>query len=80
MRNWPNAVRNTRNTNLATVFGVSALPGEIPGTGKGTIGGWQLGINKYSKNIDAAIRFVKFMTSPAELKERALTGSYMPRK
>lgn len=59
-------------------FDVAPLP--VTGTNKpvGTLGGWQLGVSKYSKAQDAAIEFVRYMTSEAVIKFRAVNGTYVP--
>ena len=48
------------------------------GKNSATLGGWQLAINKYSKNIDASAALVMYMTSPEIQKKRAIGGSYNP--
>jgi trehalose/maltose transport system substrate-binding protein len=49
-----------------------------PGKSVGTVGGWQLAVSKYSKHKDAAIEFVRYMTSPAVEKFDAITNSNVP--
>ena len=44
----------------------------------GTVGGWQLAVSKYSKHPDAAIEFVRYMTSPAVEQFDAITNSNVP--
>ena len=44
----------------------------------GTVGGWQLAVSKYSKHQDAAIEFVRYMTSPAVEKFDAITNTNVP--
>ncbi len=44
----------------------------------GTVGGWQLAVSKFSKHKDAAIEFVRYMTSPAVEKFDAITNSNVP--
>ena len=44
----------------------------------GTVGGWQLAVSKYSKHVDAAIEFVRYMTSPAVEKFDAITNTNVP--
>jgi len=43
-----------------------------------TLGGWQLAVSKYSKNPAVAADLVRYLTSAAVQKQRALTGSYAP--
>ena len=43
-----------------------------------TLGGWQLGVNRYSRHPEAAEKLVRFLTSPAAQKTLALTVGYKP--
>ena len=54
------------------------LPHGPGGRPVGTVGGWQLAVNKYSKHIDAAIELVRYMTSPAAEKFDAITNTNVP--
>ncbi len=81
MRNWPYAysigpgpevVEDRRQVQR---HGAAARPG---GHSVGTVGGWQLGVNKYSKHIDASIEFVRYMTSAAAQKFDAITNTNVP--
>jgi hypothetical protein len=42
------------------------------------VGGWQLGVSKFSKHKPAAIEFVRYMTSPAVQKFNAIYNSNVP--
>ena len=44
----------------------------------GTVGGWQLAVNKYSKHVDASIEFVRYMTSAPVEKFDAITNTNVP--
>jgi trehalose/maltose transport system substrate-binding protein len=44
----------------------------------GTVGGWQLAVNKYSKNADASIEFVRYITSAAVQKFNAIANTNVP--
>ena len=81
MRNWPYAwsLGNGADSPIKGKIGVSALPSATAG-GKGgaALGGWQLAVSKYSKNVDAAADLVMFLTSTEMQKERAIKGSYNP--
>ena len=43
-----------------------------------TLGGWNLAVSKYSKNPDAAIKLVRFLSSPEMQKRRAIESSGLP--
>ncbi|WP_127996335.1 ABC transporter substrate-binding protein [Piscinibacter defluvii] len=82
MRNWPYAwsLGQAADSPIKGKIGVAALPaGTGPGAKKAaTLGGWQLAVNKYSKNVDAAAALVMYMTSAEIQKKRAVGGSYNP--
>ncbi len=82
MRNWPYAwsLAQAADSPIKGKVGVAALPaGTGPGARKAaTLGGWQLAVPKYSKNVDAAADLVMFLTSHDIQKKRAVGGSYNP--
>jgi len=81
MRNWPYAwaLLNAEDSALRGKVGVAPLPrGGLRGRHAATLGGWQLAVSRHSKNRDAAIDFVRYLTSAAEQKRRAIAGSYAP--
>jgi trehalose/maltose transport system substrate-binding protein len=56
-----------------------ALPkGGADGKSTGTLGGWQLGVPKYSKHPALAADLVKYLTSAEEQKRRAVVGAFNP--
>jgi multiple sugar transport system substrate-binding protein len=58
--------------------GVSVLPYFKGHKTASTLGGWQLGINKFSKHPEAAERLIKYLTSAAVQKRLAITIGYKP--
>ncbi len=80
MRNWPYAyaLSAAKGSKIAGKFDVTTLPAETGSKPVGTVGGWQLAVSKYSKNIPASVEFVRYMTSPAVEKFDALFASYVP--
>ncbi|HEV2558190.1 MAG TPA: ABC transporter substrate-binding protein [Microvirga sp.] len=81
MRNWPYAwaLVNAGDSPVKDKVGIAALPkGGADGKNSGTLGGWQLAVSKYSKNQEAAIDLVKYLTSAEEQKRRAVTGGFTP--
>jgi trehalose/maltose transport system substrate-binding protein len=81
MRNWPYAwsLLQAKDSPLQGRVGVAPLPrGGAHGRHSATLGGWQLAVSKYSKNQAAAIDLVRYLTSPAEQKRRAIEGSFAP--
>ena len=58
---------------------VAPLPrGGMKGASASTLGGWQLAVSKYSRNPKEAADLVRYLTSEAVQKQRAIAGSYPP--
>ena len=78
-RNWPYmyAIAQTSDP-VRGKFDIAPLPASAGQKNVGTLGGWQLGVSRYSKNQDAAIEFVRYLTSPEVVTWRAVVGSYVP--
>lgn len=71
-RNWPYAwavANDPVGSKIAGRVGMSPLPGFAPGSGVAALGGWHLGVSRYSRNPDLAWRFVAFMTG-ADVQKR----------
>jgi multiple sugar transport system substrate-binding protein len=65
LRNWPYAwsLFQQNGSAVKDKVGITVLP-HFPGKeSAATLGGWQLGINAYSKHPDAAERLIRFLTS-----------------
>jgi trehalose/maltose transport system substrate-binding protein len=80
MRNWPYAyvlgqggADGKQETSVKDKFAVTVLPG-----GAAALGGWQLGVSAYSKNVDLASQLAVWLTSPEQQKERWLKLSNLP--
>lgn len=81
MRNWIYAwaLVNGKDSPVAGKVGVAPLPrGGMKGTSASTLGGWQLAVSKYSRNPKEAADLVRYLTSAAVQKQRAIAGSYAP--
>lgn len=80
MRNWPYAwtLLNAENSPLRGKVGIAPLPSFPPHESASALGGWQLGVNRYSKKPEAAERLVRFLTSPDVQKGAALSIGYKP--
>ncbi len=79
-RNWPYAysLNQAKGSKVAGKFAVAPLPHGSGGHSVATVGGWQLAVSKYSKHPDAAIEFVRYMTSKAVEKFDTITNSNVP--
>jgi len=78
MRNWPYAYSASKGTPVDGKFNVTVLPHAAGSHSVGTVGGWQLGVSKYSKHIGAATAFVGYLTSPAVEKFDAIYNTNVP--
>jgi len=78
MRNWPYAYSANLTTPVKGKYGVTVLPHGASGNSVGTVGGWQLGVSKYSKHKAAAIELVRYLTSPAVQKFDAIFNTNVP--
>jgi len=80
MRNWPFAYSpaSAAGSKIKGKFSVTVLPHGAAGPSVGTVGGWQLGVSKYSKHKAAAIEFLRYMTSAPVQKYDAIFNSNVP--
>jgi trehalose/maltose transport system substrate-binding protein len=81
MRNWPYAwaLLEGADSPVAGNVGVAPLPrGGAKGAHAATLGGWQLAVSRHSKAPEAAVDLIRYLTSAAEQKRRAIAGAYAP--
>jgi trehalose/maltose transport system substrate-binding protein len=78
LRNWPYAYSANQTTPVKGKFDVTVLPHGPGASSVGTVGGWQLGVSKYSKNIPASIELVRYLTSPAVQRFNAIYNTNVP--
>jgi trehalose/maltose transport system substrate-binding protein len=81
MRNWPYAFAlGQADPKLKDKFDVEPLPKGDGDNARNadTLGGWQLMVNKNSKNQDAAIEFVKYLTSTEVQKSHSIEFANLP--
>ena len=80
MRNWEYAQDLDKGSNVAGKFGVAPLPaGAVPGgTTAAAAGGWAVAINKNTKNAEAAVEWLRYLTSPAAQAYRAINSADVP--
>jgi trehalose/maltose transport system substrate-binding protein len=80
LRNWPYAwtLFQQPDSPVRGKVGISALPHFPEHASAGTLGGWQLGVNRNSRHPKAAAAFVRFMTSSEAQKELALAYGLNP--
>ncbi len=81
MRNWPYAYslgQDPEESAIAGDFDVSPLPSAEDGESAGTLGGWQLGVSKYSDNPEIAADVAMYLAGYESQKMRAVDGSLNP--
>lgn len=80
MRNWPYAysLGMSDDSPIKGKFDVVPLPGDEEGQSAATLGGWQLGVSKYSEHPEVAADVAMFMASASEQKRRAIKGTLNP--
>jgi multiple sugar transport system substrate-binding protein len=80
-RNWPYAwqvANDPQQSRIAGNVGIAKLPHFGGGDSVSTLGGWQVGISRFSENPDAAWRFVEFLTSERIQKLFAVEAALAP--
>ncbi|ORX56617.1 periplasmic binding protein-like II, partial [Piromyces finnis] len=82
LRNWPNSVRSTeesfKNSEINFSFGVTKLPGRIPDLSASTLGGWNVGVSKYSKNTLLSSKFIELMSGEKVQKKLIIDLGLLP--
>ncbi|OUM63292.1 hypothetical protein PIROE2DRAFT_61366 [Piromyces sp. E2] len=82
LRNWPNSVRNTeesfKTSGTSFSFGVTRLPGRDNTLSASTLGGWNIGVSKYSKYPLLSSKVIEFITGEKTQKLRAIRFGLLP--
>ncbi|PHR52760.1 MAG: ABC transporter substrate-binding protein [Robiginitomaculum sp.] len=81
MRNWnyAYALAAGEDSPVRDLFAVTTLPSGGEGTSSAaTLGGWNLGVSRYSEHQEAAVELVRFLTNYENQKERAIVTSRPP--
>jgi multiple sugar transport system substrate-binding protein len=81
LRSWPYAWEVSNDPERSTIagkVGIARLP-HFPGSRSySTLGGWQVGISRFSENKEAAWRFVDFLSSARAQKMLSLGAGLAP--
>jgi multiple sugar transport system substrate-binding protein len=80
-RNWPYAwavANDPKKSRIAGKIGVGPLPAFQGNNSASALGGWQFGINRYSRYPEEAWQFIEFMTSRQSQKRLALESGLAP--
>ena len=78
LRNWPYGYATAQSSSIKGKFDVTVLPHSGNSPSVGTVGGWQMGVSKYSKHIGAATELVRYLTGPAVERFDAIYNSNVP--
>jgi multiple sugar transport system substrate-binding protein len=80
-RNWPYAwaaANDVEKSKIAGRVGMMPLPGFSPGTGAAALGGWQIGVSRFSTKPDLAWRLAAFLTGSEVQRRIALATGRAP--
>jgi len=80
-RNWPyawEAANDTKRSKISGKAGMDPLPAFPGGKSVATLGGWQLGISRFSRKPELAWKFIAFMTGKETQKRIALFTARAP--
>jgi multiple sugar transport system substrate-binding protein len=80
MRNWPYAwnLFQKPGSPVKGKVAISTLPSFDHHPSASTLGGWQLGVNRFSRNPEAARKLIAFLTSYESQKALAIEVGYQP--
>jgi len=80
IRNWPGTIQTSAITfaNSPIEFGVTTLPGQKEGLSAATLGGWTIGVSKFSKNQYISAKTIEFLAGEVLQKFRAKYFSMLP--
>jgi len=79
MRNWPYAYTSSLDSeDIGDKFAVAPLPAGDSGVGAATLGGWHIGVSRYSQQPEAAAAFAIYMTSAENQKHYSIDTSSPP--
>jgi len=76
-RNWPYQFGRIKGQESGVTVKVADV-GIAPLPNGGSVGGWLLGINKNSKNVDGAWEFISFLAGKDGQKTMSTKGGYLP--
>lgn len=80
MRNWPYAwaLLNTEDSPVRGRVGVTTVPGGPQHAAVPTLGGWHLGVNRFSKHPQLAWELIAFLTGTESQRKLAVAGGLKP--
>jgi trehalose/maltose transport system substrate-binding protein len=79
MRYWPGAYATSQQSEaISGKFATAPLPAGDSGEGASTMGGWEIGVSRYSAHPEAAAAFAIFMTGEENAKYYAIDTTFPP--
>ncbi|KAI8844198.1 hypothetical protein BC829DRAFT_491952, partial [Chytridium lagenaria] len=85
LRHWTGLGLRTRNSTTfpknalgQSAFGVTRLPGKYRNMSAATLGGFQLAVNKFTRDVNASIKAIQAMMTPEFQMQRLNTVGVMP--
>lgn len=79
LRMWPGAYGSSvASESIAGKFEVAPLPAGDSDVGASTLGGWEIGVSRYSAHPEAAAAFAVFMTGIENAKYYAIDSTFPP--
>jgi len=77
LNDWPD-VWATLGPDPSKKYGIVALPGQSSGQGSSSLGGANLAVSAYSLHQRTALRFIQYLTEPAQQRTMLEIGSFPP--
>jgi multiple sugar transport system substrate-binding protein len=79
-RNWPYAwtLHQSEDSPVRSKTGAAPIPAPAPGLAASTLGGWHIGVSRFSDAKEAASEFVKYVTSYEVQKKMVLSLGWNP--
>lgn len=79
LRFWPAAYTLSLQAEaIADKFAVAPLPAGASGEGASALGGWQIGVSRYTEHPEAAAAFARYFASAENIKPYAIETSTPP--
>jgi len=77
LNDWPDVWANL-GSDRSKKYAVAALPGESAGEGSSSLGGANLAVSAYSLKQTTALKFIQYLTQPAQQRTMLELGSFPP--
>ncbi len=73
-----NRFQNDADSQVKDRIGVVPLPSFAGNPNATCVGGWQVAVSAFSKNKEAAVKLLRFLSSPEVSKMQAIAASHLP--